>query len=539
MKYNLIMKKIKNLLSLFGEKFNTSIKAFPLTLLYLLTISLYSSYLIIIESFNINEQFIIFSLFTGMLCSILISLYKKEGYIFNTITSILLSIISYVYLKDDVYHYLTILALLLLLVTGIVFLLFKNNNEGKLFAHLICWGLYCLALCTIVFAGVSIVLAAIQFLIYEFKDFYKLIFINFFIIYIFVCVSLFISSFIHEDEKTKIPNVYKTIFHKAALTLCYLLLIVLYIYLLKILITLKMPVGQLNWFASFALLFNIFFYISGEFDDDFLIKFHQKYGGIILIPIFIIQTIAIYIRVNAYGLTPLRYLSIAFNIIGLSFIVSSIVKKKLFIYPVFVVLVLLIFISPLNVVDVPAFNQEKILKNVLAKNNMLVNNEIIPKNDISIEDKETINSAYNYLLFSESDKLTLKFKDNFIDTFGFDLNGFYNDCYCYYYSDANFILDVEDYKYMEIIEDYKDRGDKITICDIDISDKLLEIYNTYGSNGILIGENQTYETINNLPCFSFILNIDENTKLIFESLSYSIIDNKVQYVSYHAYKLSK
>lgn len=533
------MKKIKKLFNLFGEKINTSINAFPLTLLYLLTISLYSSYLIVVESFKINEQFIILSLTLGMLCSLLISLYKKERHIFNTIMSILLSIVSYVYLKDDVYHYLTILTLVLLLITGIIFLLFKNNHKGKLFAHLICWGIYCLALCTIVFAGISIVLTAIQFLIYEFPNFYKLIFINFFIIYIFACISLFISSFIHENEKIEIPNVYKTIFHKAALALYYLLLIVLYVYLLKILITFKMPVGQLNWFVSFALLFNIFFYISGEFDDSFLTKFHQKYGGIILIPIFIIQTIAIYIRVNAYGLTPLRYLSIAFNIIGLSFIVSSIIKKKLFIYPVFIILVLLIFISPLNVVDVPAFNQEKILKDVLTRNNMLENNEIIPSENISIEDKETINSTYNYLFFSESNKLTLKFKDNFYDTFGFDLNSFYNDCYCYYYSDANFILDVEDYKYMEIIEDYKDRGDKITIYDIDISDKLLEIYNTYGSNGILIGENQTYETINNLPCFSFVLNPDENTKIIFESLSYSIIDNKVQYVSYHAYKLSK
>ena len=531
------MKTIQKLLNKLGNRLAISIKTFPLTLTFLLTLSFYCSYLIIVESFEINQQFIVLSLISGSLCSLLISLYKNSKLKLNIILSLVLTITSYFYLKDDVYHYLMILTLILLLITGIVFLLFKNNHKGKLFAYLICEAFYCLALCTILFAGISIVLAAIQFLIYEFHNFYKFIFTNFFIIYIFVCISLFISSFIHKDKTIEIPNVYKTIFHKAALTLYYLLLIVLYIYLLKILVTFKMPVGQLNWFASFALLFNIFFYISGEFDDSFLTKFHQKYGGLILIPIFIVQTIAIYIRVDAYGLTPLRYLSIAFNIIGLSFIISSIIKKKLFIYPIFVVLVLLVFVSPLNVVDVPAYNQEKILKDVLTKNNMLNNNEIIPSENVSIEDKEIINSTYKYLSFSQSNKLTLKFKDNFIDTFGFDIYSFSNDNYCYYYRNGEFLIDIGDYKYMEVIEGYIE--DNIKIYNIDISDYLLDIYKTYGTNGVLVGENQTYETINDLPYFSFVLNIDENTKLIFEALSYSIIDNKVQYVSYHAYKLTK
>lgn len=530
------MNKIKKLLQTYLDKFIISIKNFPLAVIYLFTISIYCSYLIIIESLNDNNLFFIISLLLGFLTSLFISLYKNNKYIINIVLSILMCVVCYLYLEDNIYRLLTILAMGLLLIIAIIFLLFKENHNGKLLAYLISFACYVLILCIILLAGINIVLAAIHFLIYQFNNYYKLFFISFFFIFIFFGLSLFISSFIHEEKNIEISKVYVMMVHRVALTLYYLLLFVLYIYLIKILFTFKMPVGQLNWFASFALLFNVFFYISSEFDESSLTKFHKRFGGLILIPIFIIQSIAIYIRVDAYGLTTLRYLSIIFNLIGLSFIISSIIKKKLFIYPITIILILVAFVSPLNIIDVPVYNQQAILTRVLVKNNMLKDNTIIPKQDISIEDKYIINSAFNYLKYSESNKLKLQFKDNFIDTFGFDINELANDYYCYYGRADDFITNIDDYSYFKIIEDY---SNDCIVCGIDLSQELFNLKSTYGTSGVLVGENQSYEAINDTPCFSFVVQIDDNSKIIFDDLSFSIVDNKIQYFSYHGYKLSK
>ena len=189
--------------------------------------------------------------------------------------------------------------------------------------------LYCYVMVTTIVAGLSICLLAFEYLIYRFENFEKLYLITAAIFEIFVVNSLFLSYIPTREEKLSITKTYENILHKASLAVYYLLIVILYIYLAKVLITFEMPINKINWFASFAMLFYCLFYLSCQDNEKGLALFHVKYGGLVMIPIFLMQGYALFLRISVYGLTTPRYLSIMFNLIGLAFVVSSLKRTKI------------------------------------------------------------------------------------------------------------------------------------------------------------------------------------------------------------------
>jgi hypothetical protein len=210
-----------------------------------------------------------------------------------------------------------------------------------------------------------------------------------------------------------------------ALPVYLLLIAILCAYLGKVLVTFSFPSGRINWFASFASLFFVFFVFGlrqYRHENKFAAVF-VKYGGYALMPIIAVQFMAIHIRLANYGLTAPRYVSVVLNGIAFLFAAVSLVKDGRFIkymLPVLAAAALALTLTPLNLFDVPARDQAARLTAALERNGMLVDGEIIPKSDIPEEDKISITSAYEYLRYNHAGERHAFVKETgFEETYGF------------------------------------------------------------------------------------------------------------------------
>lgn len=532
------MKFLRNFVDKAANQIKKSISKYTITVLFLLLYSLYLSFLVIVDVYSGNHLYIAISFPIAILTSLLLYLlFKNDSYLKILIPSVLSSILVFVLFnifKDNMYLSLGYVGILLIEIVLIVFFLIKNNKE-EYFAYIVCNAFYCLCLCTTIMIGVSIVIYAFDSLIFSFNNIYKAYYIAAIFIYILICLTLFISYL--SSDSIVVPKYFHNIINVAGIFVYYLLIVVLYVYIFKIIITRSMPVGRLNWLGSFALIFNAFFYLSSSYEETGIAKIHNKYGGYILLPVFIIQTVAIYIRINAYGLTTLRYVSILLNVIGLSFIIAQIIKRKLWTFILIDVIVLIACIGPLNIFDVPVYSQQSILKNVLIKNNMFDDYRIIPNSNISIEDKETIISAYDYLHYDNSNKIKFDFENKpFNEIFGFDKFGSNSYIYCSYNS-SDFKFDVSGYKSVYVIEGYAEDG---IINGVNVKELALDLYKKHGQYGVIISNERTINENSDVhEMYAPEIVIDSNSKIVFDTLYFEVIGDDVDYIGYHAYVLEK
>ena len=81
--------------------------------------------------------------------------------------------------------------------------------------------------------------------------------------------------------------------------------------------------------------------------------------------------------------------------------------------------------TPLNLIDVPVYDQGRRLERVLVKNQMISDGNLKPPASISEEDAEVLRSAYDYLKYSEGAWRfpvveQLKNDDRFTELLGYD-----------------------------------------------------------------------------------------------------------------------
>lgn len=162
------------------------------------------------------------------------------------------------------------------------------------------------------------------------------------------------------------------------------LLLVLYIYVGKIILAGEMPVGTMNWFASFALLGFVFFFGTlAEQKRLPLFNRFLKWGLLLFFPILAVQLYGVYLRYEAYGLTTARYVSMICTFCGIYALAVAFLKKKpRQVYLCAAILALIFSLTPLNVIDVPLRNQEVRLTQILTENNLLQDGQVIKRDDL-------------------------------------------------------------------------------------------------------------------------------------------------------------
>ena len=173
-----------------------------------------------------------------------------------------------------------------------------------------------------------------------------------------LCIS------ITEIKEKKISLFYKGIIKFILFPMFIISITIIYLYLFKILITLKMPNNMIFGTTALVFIFGIIIYFITKNEE---LKISKKINIIIpylyFIPIMI-QIYSVIIRYMEYGLTPSRILSYLFILIEIITLLLIFYKKGKYIHHIFVVIAsisLLSLITPFNIISISNNNQKNIL----------------------------------------------------------------------------------------------------------------------------------------------------------------------------------
>ena len=159
--------------------------------------------------------------------------------------------------------------------------------------------------------------------------------------------------------------------------------------------------------------------------------------------------------------------------------------------------ILISTIGPVSAYNISATSQNARLKKILLKNNMLNGTKIVPKVDVSDEDKAIISEIIRYMCRThrgyEQKFVPIDFScsdEDMKDVFGFDYSTSY-DVYesLYYNYDSEVSIDVENYSKLLLIDSYSDPNDSKIVGNYKIkrNSNLIDIYiNTENSKKELV-----------------------------------------------------
>lgn len=340
------------------------------------------------------------------------------------------------------------------MLCGAFYLLTRNQKEKK-GANIVVSFFVALLLSASVGGSLSLIVATINFLICEIYRFDNLIESIWIFSGYIIFIGTFISYLTKDYEQISIPKIIKIVFNYSILPLFAVYLLVLYIYFVKCIATKSMPSGMINPFVSIATCAYMLLYLTLESFENPATKFFYKFGGLFLIPLFILQIMAFYIRVDSYGFTMPRYFSLLYIIFSSSFIVLAILKG-LFNFKIqltellFLILGGILFLSifpKINAVDVTNNSLRKRIENIYESHGLLKNGMLVTENAnniLTVKEKAEIVDFYNQL--NECEKNIPWIKNSFTDTYGFEI---------YHYSDKKISFEVKNNKSIFNIDGYK------------------------------------------------------------------------------------
>jgi Domain of unknown function (DUF4153) len=244
--------------------------------------------------------------------------------------------------------------------------------------------------------GLLLALTAIEklFGVHMKGDYYKNVWV---VCNIFLNTFIFLSRIpsseeIEKDETYPLPLKYFTQF--VLLPLVVLYLVILFAYEVKIIATWSLPKG---WVGTLVLAFSVFgilaFLLLYPIKNltNWVKRFTAAYYWL-MIPLVGLLLVAIYVRIDNYGITEPRYLVAIMGIwllgIALYFIISKKDNIKIIPFLLFIILIISL-VGPLSAFSVSKRNQEKHLGRILGL--------IQDKKAVSAENLDRVHSAVEYL----------------------------------------------------------------------------------------------------------------------------------------------
>ena len=403
-----LMKNLLERIKTASGRLQDCIRRFPFSFTILCMITAVMTYMIIAD--EDLSKLTVSLIVGGLFCFLMELSYEYKVHRIKALApalSLVAALIVFLVLKghENEYVYTALGGIGVAAVSLIAYILYKDRENRYLFSHLAKSAFIVWIFTVVILAGFSVCIAAFHFLIFHFNDIWKIYSILLLFVMGLFGITLFLSYVPRPDEETAVPTIYRTIIHKALFYIYLVLIGILYLYILKIIITWQMPVGKLNWFGCFALLFYVIFYLSVDESDGRLQALFKTKGAYLLVPVLAIQLFAIVIRLNAYGLTTARFMSLILIAIAIGFMLSSMLRFRVSWCFLFIALLAIVFTcTPLNIYDIPNRTQETRLKNALTKGGALVNGVFDENVSMSAEYLEDAKSAYDYLRYSSGNK---------------------------------------------------------------------------------------------------------------------------------------
>lgn len=291
-----------------------------------------------------------------------------------------------------------------------IFLFIPKTDSKAYFALVFKHFFFCSLLSLVVLAGMCLLIYAVQNLILDTSEsfIYECCVAFCFLV---VAVNSFAYHLFYKRNEASSGKAFRIIMLYILLPVFAVLLLILYAYLVKALVLLKLPNGQINWFVSFASCFYIVFYfILREYENLPAVRVFYRFGAFAFIPLICVQIPAFFIRVDAYGFTGYRYSSLLFIIFSVLAIALTFVKKGRFCkysLPLLAALILFDSVSPFNLIDMAHKSQYGRMLGVLEKYSMFdmekgtlteYDREELEKT-IGDDDRERLLGSYRYVVW--------------------------------------------------------------------------------------------------------------------------------------------
>lgn len=212
------------------------------------------------------------------------------------------------------------------------------------------------------------------------------------------------------EIKEDISKFIKAIVLYVMLPLTILATVIIYIYMAKILILREIPANSIFRILTglFIVAFPVWVMIDPFKKESKLIEKICKILPIAFIPFLLLQTYSICTRIDGNGLTPSRYIGIAFIIFETITIFLSLYKERKYLINFITVGTVIIAVSTIlpvvNMQSASNISQSNRLKKVWKENQIF--------SDLSEENKKIAQSAYSYL---ENQSDANKYIPNYID----------------------------------------------------------------------------------------------------------------------------
>lgn len=212
------------------------------------------------------------------------------------------------------------------------------------------------------------------------------------------------------EIKEDVSKFIKAIVLYVMLPLTILATVIIYIYMAKILILREIPANSIFRILTglFIVAFPVWVMIDPFKKESKLIEKICKILPIAFIPFLLLQTYSICARIDGNGITPSRYIGIAFIIFETITIFLSLYKERKYLINFITVGTVIIAVSTIlpvvNMQSASNISQSNRLKKAWKENQIF--------SDLSEENKKIVQSAYSYL---ENQSDANKYIPNYID----------------------------------------------------------------------------------------------------------------------------
>ena len=390
------MKKIKENLKKLLSHFKSGFERFPITIILTFMHFITGIYIAEVRNFQSDEfieiNLLLFgSIFITGMCEIIREkyFYEKNKWLVRGIYSFItlaISIIFYVdYLQTNDYNNFKFWALIPISIILFVLIpiLNKENKEKYLqseFSDFIITYIFA----AVLFVGIAIVLATVSYLFFSSNNdfFFRLTMYSFWFIAEVFGASLFLSLLKKTDddlENYMFPSIFNLLIKFVIIPLIAIYTSVLYIYIAKTVISMRLPKGLIShlvlWYTAFSVIIMILITPFTQ-KDKFLGNF-KKHFPYFSIPLIFTSLFALFQRIYQYGITEKRYY-VLILIFWLLFCMILFIRK-MNITGIFISLIACIIIAvytPFSAKSVSNFSQKERLKRMLVKYGALKDGKI-------------------------------------------------------------------------------------------------------------------------------------------------------------------
>ena len=391
------MKKIKENVKKLLLHFKSGVERFPITIILAFLHFITGIYIAEVRSFQSDEfvevNLLLFgSIFITAMCEMLYEkyFYKQNRWLVRGIYSVItfaVSIIVFVeYLRTSDYYniyYFTLIPISIVLFLLIPILKKKENKEKYLqsvFSNFVITGIFA----GVLWIGVEIILTTVNYLFFYSGDslFFRLTTYSFWFITEVFGASLFLSLLKKPDdnlENYEFPFIFNLLIKFVIIPLIIIYTGVLYIYMMKVLISMHLPKGLIShlvlWYTAFSVAVMIL--ITPFTQKDKFFENFKKYFPYFSIPLIFASLFAVFQRTYQYGITENRYY-VLISIFWLLFCMILYIRK-MNITGIFISLITCLVISvytPLSAKNISNFSQSQRLKRMLVKYGALKDGKI-------------------------------------------------------------------------------------------------------------------------------------------------------------------